>query len=318
MPTEAVRPKDLLPDPAITSWAVKYGAGPASDNARIAPLVPVARPDFKYATYKADELNDEVETVVAPGDRPALVRRFAPSYTPATAIRHALDDFITDEVAKQAPNPMFLEQRRTQKLVAQHQLAIAKRIKAQYDAAGTAASAPSTKWGASSGTTIEKNIDDVRELLLPACGYEANSIIIPAAVARTMKRSAEIREIRKYTDPSLLINGDLPTTLFGLNVIIPGALHNSGNPKADETQTISRVWGDDTVYVCYLDPNAADVEAFQPVIQARWQEWGQPFAGYVWRDPHQSVRGRWISVEIFQTEVTVAGAAVYRIPDVLA
>jgi hypothetical protein len=317
MPTDAIRPKDLLPDPLITSWAIKYGTGPAFNVDRIAPVVPVARPDFKFATYKADELNDETEDRVAPGDRPSQVRRFKPTFTAGTAIRRALDDFISDEVAKQSPNPIMLEQRRTQKLAFNLQLGIAKRVKAAFDAAGTAASTPSTKWGASSGTTIEKNIDDAREAALPLAGVEMNSIIIPPHVARTMKRSAEIREIRKYTDPSLLLNGDLPTTLFGLNVIIPGALVNTGAAKADESQTIGRVWADDTVYLAYLDPAASDVEAFTPVIQARWQEWGQHLAGYAWRDSHLSVRGRWISVEMYQGEVTPAGSLVYRIPTVL-
>ena len=318
MPTEALRPKDLLPDALITSWAVKAGTGPAFNINQIAPVVPVARPDFKHAVYANDELNDEVQTLVAAGDRPASVRRYAPTFAPATADRHALDDFISDEVAKQAPNGMYLEQRRTQKLVANLQLGIAKRVMAKYQAAGTVGSAPSTKWGAASGTTIEKNLDDAREALLPLCGYEATHVIIPAGVARVMKRSTELRALRQYTDPSLLINGDLPSVLFGLNVMVPGALHNAGTAKADESQTIARIWNDDTVYVLYLDPNVGDVETFQPVIQARWSEWGAPFAGYTWRDPHLSVKGRWLSVEVYQGEVTIASSAVYRIPDVIS
>lgn len=316
MPSEAIRPKDLLPDPAITSWATKYGQGPTFDTNMIAPVVPVARPDYKFATYKADELNDEVEDLVAAGDRPAMVRRFKPTFTTGTAVRRALDDFISDEVARQAPNPIFLEQRRTQKLVLNLQLGIAKRVKAKFDAAGTAASAPSPKWDGTS-PTIEKDIDDAREAALPLAHVEMNTIIIPPAVARVMKRDSTIRDLRRYTDPNLLINGDLPPTLWGLRVIIPGALHNSGNPKADESQTIGRIWSTDTVYLCYLDPNAGDTESFTPVVQTRWAEWGAPFAGYTWRDPHQSVRGRWLSVEVHQGEETPASDAVYRIPDVL-
>lgn len=318
MPTEAIRPKDLVPDAAITNWAVKYGSGPQFDTNIIAPVVPVARPDFKHAVYKADELNDEVNDLVAAGDRPAMVRRFKPTYVPAAAVRRALDDFISDEVAQQSPHPMMLEQRRTQKLVQNLQLGVARRVKALYDAAGTAGSAPSVKWDATSGViAIEKNIDAAREAALPLAHLEMNSIIIPPAVARVMKRATEIRELRKNTDPTLLVNGDLPPTLWNLRVIIPGALVNTGTPKADESQTIGRIWSDDTVYLAYLDPNAGDVETFTPVIQARWQEWGAPYAGYSWRDSHLSVRGRWISVEVYQGEVTIAGDAVYRIPDVL-
>ena len=105
MPTEALRPSDISPDPAVTSWAVKAGTGAAQTIDRIAPVVPVAKPDFKYAVYANDELNDEVETRVAPGDRPANVRRFAPSFVTASAVRHAVDDFISDEVARQACAP---------------------------------------------------------------------------------------------------------------------------------------------------------------------------------------------------------------------
>lgn len=312
--SDFLRPTDLSPDPVITEWAVEAGSGPGFTADVIAPVVPVTKKSFKFATYGNDELNDETETLAKPGVRPNRVRQQPPSYTEKGCVRYAIDDFLSDDLLALSP---ALEQRRAMKLGHKLALGVEKRVKTLLDASGAAISAPSVKWDASSGTiVIEKNIDTARDAHVLTAKGEATHIVIPPDVARAMKRDATIRDLRKYTDPSLLINGDLPPILFGLRVVIPGALHNSGNPKQDFSQTVSRIWSTDTVYLMTVDPNY-DLDSFTAVGQAVFAEFGPRFAGYRWRDSHLSVRGLWLSAELYQSEFLVSGNAITRIPDVL-
>lgn len=314
---EPIRPSHIFPDPVLTQWVVAYGTGPGFIQDRIAPPIPVARQEFKFATYGADHLNLEIETRVIPGEAPSLVRRAKPSFSTGTCERHALDDYLTDELVASSPNPIVLEQNRVQKLTHELKLGTESRLKTALDSAGTAENAPSVKFDATSGTPlVEKAFDSARETFAKKCGFEANLTVIPPAVAKAMKRDATIRDLRKHTDPQLLVNGDLPPVLWGLPIAIPGALVNTGDPLASFAQTVDRVWSADTIYLLYVDP-VADTQTMNSIAQFRWQQYGQSYAAFRWMDPHQSKRLRWISVENYQTEKIVCNDAVVRIPNVL-
>lgn len=315
--TEAIRPSSLFPDPLMQRWVVAYGTGGGLIQDQIAPVIPVLRPDFKYGVFKADQLNQEIETRVISGEAPNQVRRAKPTFIAGSCARNALDDSLSDELISQNPNPIVLEQSRTMKLVHDLKLGVEVRIKALLDSAGSAVSAPSVKFDASSGTIdIEGTIDAAREAYVLKTGFEANVMLITPAVSTVMKRNSVIRDLRKYTDPTLLVNGDLPPILWGLKTVVPGGLINSGNPKADFSQTVNRIWTTDTIYLLYVQ-FGADVETMNSVAQYQWQQYGQPYAGFRWQDPHQSKRLRWISVENYQLEAVVASDSILRIPDVL-
>lgn len=312
--SDFLRPANLSPDPVVTEWAVEAASGPGFIADEIAPVVPVMKRDFKFATYGSDQLNDETETLAKAGVRPNRVRQQPPTYTESGCLRYALDDFLSDDLLALSPQ---IEQRRAMKLGHKLALGAEKRTKALLDASGSAITTPSVKWDATSGTiVIEKNIDTARDAHVLTAHGEATHIVIPPDVARAMKRDSTIRDLRKYTDPSLLINGDLPPVLFGLRVVIPGALHNSGNPKQDFSQTVARIWSTDTVYLLTVDP-AYDLDSFTAIGQAVYGEFGPRYAGYRWRDSHLSVRGLWLSAETYQREFLVSGNAITRIPDVL-
>lgn len=76
---------------------------------------------------------------------------------------------------------------------------------------------------------IEARIDVGKEAIRAATGMEPNHIVIPAAVAKVVKRDASIRDLIKYTQNDLLVNGDLPPTMFNMQVHIPGAIYDSAN-----------------------------------------------------------------------------------------
>ncbi len=106
---------------------------------------------------------------------------------------------------------------------------------------------------------IEVRIDTAKEAIRAATGRDPNTIIIPSAVSRVVKKDPEIRELIKYTQSDLLVNGDLPPTMFNMKVYIPGGISDS----AEEGQTFSGadLWGKHVVLL-YLDPNPMALRTF--------------------------------------------------------
>jgi len=309
--------KNATPDPILTNFAVQYGTGGGFVADRICPVVNVANPNFKVPTYKTGAIDDDITAKLGPRDGASEISRYAPSFAASSANRYALKAGITREVELAGANPLGSEQATTAEITGKLRLGVEKRIKTLLDNAGTAGSAPSVKWDATSGTIIiEKAIDLAREAFLLKCGYEANVMLVPPDVAKAMKRDSTIRDLRKYTDPSLIVNGDLPNTLWGLEVVIPGSLVNSANPGA--AQSIARVWSADTVYLLHVNPSmAGNLNVMSAAAQFRWGQWGAPYAAYSWPDADPTVKVTWVGVELYQTEALCCTDAVYRIPDVL-
>lgn len=308
----------VAPDPILTDFAVQYGTGGGFVADIIAPAVPMADPYFKIPTYKNAAIDDDIVAAIGPRDSANEISRYAPTFVASASKRYALKHGITREVNLAAPaSPLGNEQITVEELTGKLKLGAEKRLKALLDAAGTAASAPSVKWDATSGTiVIEKAFDNAREAFVKLCGIEANTVVIPSEVAKAMKRDATIRDLRKYTDPSLVVNGDLPSTLWGLNVVIPGALANTA--AAGLAQSVSRVWLTDTVYLLHVNPSiVGNGQVMTAAAQFRYSNWGTPFQSYMWEDPDLSVKVTWVAVEVHQVEAIVCGDAVYRIPDVL-
>lgn len=311
----SIRPQELSPDPIITNFAVMAGQGGPFVMDLIAPVVPIDQA-YKWPTYPRAELKAPPEDAVGILGKPNKYRFVAPTWVNGQTTRHALDDEMSTELTL-APGNSFLQQQgaRTAMLVHSLKMNIEKRGKALLDG-GTYSANAVVKWNAASGTIDPENDIDIAKTAIEGRGGLATHIIIPPAVARAMKRAPKIRELRKDTDSSLLINGDLPPKLFNLNVIIPGALADSA--AAGLAANVGFLWDTDTVYVLMIDPSiSGNQEAFTALAQMRWASWGTPFQGYSWPDPHQSKRSTWTSVDVHQNEHLVADGAVYRITDCL-
>lgn len=111
---------------------------------------------------------------------------------------------------------------------------------------------------AGSQSVIEQRVDDGREAIRTATGgKEANTIIIPRIVARVMKRDIGVRDQIKYTDPSILVGGELPPTLWGLKVIMPGGVLNTA--VEGEAYSSSDVWGKNVIVAYCAAPGIDDL-----------------------------------------------------------
>ena len=132
----------------------------------------------------------------------------------------------------------------------------------------------------------------------------------------TIARALEITGACVRVATSLLIDGEIPDTVFGLRVVIPGAIQNSANPGLAFSS--ARVWNTDTVYLLHVNPAiSADGETLTALSQVRYSEWDVPYAAYRWEETHKSQRVTWVSVDVHQTEETVCADAIYLLTDVL-
>jgi hypothetical protein len=168
---------------------------------------------------------------------------------------------------------------------------------------------PDVKWDAGSSVVIEKNIDDAKEVVRKAIGVEPNTIIIPAAVAKVMKRDSTIRDLVKYTHADLLVNGDLPRRLFNMNVVIPGAVYTATAEGATSITYVD-VWSD-YVVLLYL-PSETTMDSPDSVKIFRSKEWEVRS----WRVEEK--RSEAIEVSVIQDEVLASNISGYLLTDVLS
>lgn len=310
---------DVRPDPILTNIAMEYGTGGGFAYEQAVPLRRVSSRDFKYAKWDLGKYtSDFMETLRAPGD-PAK-KAIDPSITWSTGhvLTHAQKTDIPDELRAEAPNPAALERAKVQRMVWSLRRAKELAFRDLITDTGTISNAtPAVKWDAAAAVVIEANIDAAKEAFLLNCGFEANTIILPPAVSKVVKRDSTIRELIKYTTDDLLINGDLPPTIFGLRVVIPGGVVNSS--AAAVATSLARIWSTDKAILLYVNPAAeSDPEAMTVVMEfgADYAPGGSAYPVITWRDADQSSKKTWYSVENAWDMELVAGCA-YIINDVL-
>ncbi|MEO6323828.1 MAG: hypothetical protein ABIT01_19545 [Thermoanaerobaculia bacterium] len=319
--SDSVRPKDLRPDPWMTGFAVQYGSGGGFVADQIAPVFNVAAREFQYPIFKSEGVASEFESRVPASGRPNEIRRMKPTYLPGLAHRYALDDSLSDET-RLGSLPQFTnltsDAGRIKRIVTNLRLDADKRVR-DLVVAATHSATPAVKWDAASGVVIEKNFDDARILFELQCGVPATHVILPKRVKNWVKRDASVRELRKYTDPTLLIDGDLPPVLWGLKPIVPGAMLNTGNPDVAMTIGLDFIWGAKEAYLLHVNMDAANSQDVLTAIgQMRWGAYGTPFAGYSWRDAHQSAKKTWYSADVYQSEKTLCDDAMYKFTAVIS
>jgi len=315
----AVTITDVAPDPVLTEIAQKYGEGGGYAQDRLLPSRQVARDQFKFMTWPLRDFlqGSQYDSRRAPGASSTKVRMAKGTWDTGTVHERSLMDELTDEVLGNAPNPAIYEEAMVRKIMNHLRLEIEVEIESLLTDTGTFANAvPGVKWDATKDVTIEANIDAGREAFIAACGFEPNTILFPPLVANVVKRSTEVRELRKYTDPTLAQNGGLGPMLWGLNIVVPGALEDEANPGA--SADIKRVWAQDKAILLYVNPAAATDPQAMTTITRYYSDAspGTPWAVRSWRDPDPSTKKTWYHVETFD-EIKLTAAAGYILDDVL-
>ena len=313
-------------DAALTNVALGYHpAGMIAE--KIFPILPVKFESDKYYEWnKGDAFRVPDNTVRADGTKSKRIG-FNISSTTYSAEEYALNIQVTDRQKANADSVINLRSAKTRRLkdilLLDQEIRVAKLLTTQGNWASTnrVQRSGTQQWNNANFVTadktygIEATIDTGKEAVRRGTGgLEPNTIIIPSAVAKIVKRDATLRDLIKYTHADLLVDGDLPPKLWGMNVLIPKATKNT-NKEGNATQTLSDVWGNHVVML-YVTPNAVIDEVTAGYIFRVVNEAHSPWAACVWRE--KAEKAEVIETEVCQSEKLVCNVAGYFIEDAIA
>ena len=306
--------KDVHQDAVLTNFALGYHPfGMVAENV-IKPMKVLKESDKYYIWDRpsAFRVSSDGTMSLRADKTEAKEVDFGLSTSTYSAEEYALKILISDREKDNADSVLKLREsklRRLQDLLMLEQeirVATLLTTAANWDTAHT--DTPSVKWDAASGVVIEKNIDDAKEVVRKAIGVEPNTIIIPAAVAKVMKRDSTIRDLVKYTHSDLLVNGDLPRRLFNMDVVIPGAVYTVSLEGASSI-TYTDVWSDNVVLL-HL-PSETTMDSPDSVKIFRSKEWEVR----AWRE--EKLRSEAIEASVIQDEVLASNISGYLYTNVL-
>jgi hypothetical protein len=251
---------------------------------------------------------------------------WVPSWTKTTGdytcVEHELADLVSDRERDNADDAVKPDETTTKNLTEKLMIEREQRVATLYTTIANWGNGTSNGF-ALAGTqqfnnagfpgtaadNIENRLDAAKEVVRAAIGRDPNTIIIPSAVSRVVKRDSKIRELIKYTQSNLLINGDLPPTLFNMTVYIPGSVYDAA--EQGQTASLSDVWGKHIVLLYLEDnPQSLDVMTAGLTFQTRARQVAN------WREP--SKRSDAIEVSEILVEKIVGAYCGYVYRDCIA
>lgn len=255
----------------------------------VAPPVPVGTRTFEY--YIFNNLKELITTNMdteraAKGTLQEVNRSY--TSTSGTTVQHGLKAVLSEEEGSISDRSVIDPERDSVNLITSMlKTEMEQKINALlFDSSTTFSSytaAASEYWDASS-TDIEGDIDTAKESVRKNAGVKANTIVIPPNIAIIAKKAGELRDLVVNTDSTLLVNGDLPPRLFGLNVVIPGALNNEATAGVS-TPSIDDVHDDKSVWVGYVPQEAPSKKTLGCFYRfVRPLNGNLDIAGYKWYD----------------------------------
>jgi len=225
----------------------------------LAPVVSVPTTTGKYYVFNETEsARDDYDAIRAPKTESQEISR---SYTSATysAQQYMLKELVADEEYDNADRAVIdPEQDAAGLIMSKIRLGREIRVCTLLMTSGnygsnTAGATAIWNHATAASVKIELDCDTAQLAVEKSCGQTPNTIVIPPHIAKAAKRDSTIRDLIKYTDPTLLVNGDLPPTLFGMRVVIPKMVKDSADPGVS-TASKGFAWADNSVAVLYIDP----------------------------------------------------------------
>lgn len=286
----------------------------------IFPVLSVAKESDKYYLWNRHEPFRRENTLRADGAESNEVS-FSVSTSTYQAEEYALKIGVTDRQVANADSALQLKISKTKRLKEKLLVDLEYRVATLLQTQGNWASTNRVQLSStqqfnnasfdstSKVNAIEVRIDTGKEAVRTQIGREPNTIIIPSAVAKIIKRDSAVRDLIKYTHADLLVDGDLPPVLWGLKVIIPKATYCSTKEGAS-TQTMADIWGKHMIML-YVNPNAAidDVSAGYIFRSKNWNT-------KEWREEEKSRQV--VETGYIQDEKIVSNVAGYFIEDCIA
>ena len=296
-------------DAALTNFAVQLGNQDEGYAApMVAPVIPVAKESDKYFVFNQEESDIAAfDLLRVPGD---TAREFDWATTSATygAEEYAIRMLLPDRIRNNADSPVRPQQATIRKLMALQKKSWEKRVYDQLSSTTymTNNTTPSTKWDAA-GADIMGDVFTAKRSMQILCGSMPTHILINPEVADVMARDSGILDLVKHTHSDLLVNGNLPRTIWNMTVVVPGATYNSANPA--QTVSLDSIWASDNVTLLHIQPTP-DLMTRTCMYTVRVPQAGRnAFLVKRYRDEPRG--GEWFEVSVIQDELLVSAACGY-------
>ncbi len=299
------RASDLQVEVTLTAFSIGYKPQNLIAE-QVLPVVPHGNETGIYWVWDKESAFTIPNTLRADGTRPNTVDTTATKKSFAVE-EYAVDVPITDREEKNADGILRLRQNKTRRgqdaILVDQERRVANALRTQLPSTSLTGTA---KWSSADNSFIEAQIDDAKEAIrIETGGLEPNTIIIPRPITRHAKRNSTIRDLIKYTASDLLVNGELPPYMFGLKVLVPGALTNNGTTAV----TLSDVWGNDIIIAHVADAPELDTPSLGYIIR------NGAFTTYQWRD--DSISTNYVRPTVLQDELITFAGCGYVLKDVL-
>lgn len=145
---------------------------------------------------------------------------------------------------------------------------------------------PSNLWDDYTNSDPENDIATGKEAITSRTGRVPNVILMTPDTERYLSHHPQIKEFRKYTDPSMLTKGGLPGTLWDLNVVVASSIYNTAAQGLSNI-SMAYVWGKNVI-IAYVNPADTITLARNFVLSSR------NMMTTTWRDEERE--GEWIRV----------------------
>ncbi len=288
---------------------------------QVVAVVPVKKEsDFYYVWNKGDAMR-RVDTRRADGTRANQVD-FGYSRQAYLCEEYALETKVTDRQRDNADSILQLAMSKTRRaqdlLLLDQEVRVASLFTTVANYAGTntvnVGATATDQWNnAAFNGNIEKVLDDAREVVRR---YSFNNMrstiaIIPEAVAKIVKRDSKVRDLLKFTNSDLLVNGDLPPTMWNMKIVIPSAVETLTREIYNtDTAVPTDVWGRDIILTMKPTGPSIDTPAHAYIFRRRDAMVEQ------WRE--EAINTDWYRIGYIQTEHIVSNVGGYLIQNVIA
>ena len=256
---------------------------------RMAPPFQVQKESDKYRKYKRDGYfsGSPIRSDGAPAEEASL-SYYMDTYS---TYERAQKDIVTDRAMNNADNIFDLKADTTkflsEKVKLGYEIDVADTIAAGISSANPDFDVtPSSLWDDYTNSDPEGDIATGKEAVSARVGRIPNVILMTPDVERYLAHHPQLKELRKFTDPTLLTKGGVPKTLWDMEVIVAPAIYNTSLPGITAI-SMAYVWGKNVI-IGYVNPADTITLARNFVLSSRNMQ------VTTWRDDERE--GDWIRI----------------------
>lgn len=233
----------------------------------VAPILPVVHESDDYYIFgQGDFYGTDVDDLVPDRTEPREIE-YSHTIAQYQTRRRELAWSISDRERKNADAQLRLETNKQNgtlgRLLLKREIRVAGVLRKTTNGGQLALGANAgTKWDSASTTyaTVAGDVVAGYTAVRQAIGMRPNTIVIPAAVAEGLHKTAFFSALQQYTrgdsnqQPLYEDYPLLPRTLWGMRVLVPGVIQNTA--VEGQTASYSDIWSEQ-VRLLYVDPAPA-------------------------------------------------------------